>query len=38
MIQLKPKSILDGKISNLLYLKAKDSSVIARESALDMLQ
>ena len=37
VIKLRPESILDEKISNLLYLKARDSSVLARESALDML-
>lgn len=38
MIKLNPASILDEKIRSLLYLRAQDFSVIARESALDMLQ
>lgn len=37
MIKADPSNILDEKIKNMLHLRAEDTSVVARESALDLL-
>ena len=37
IIKVNPSYVLDEKIKNMLHLRAADTSVVARESALDLL-